>query len=111
MKKLNNFMNFDFVKWQTGKKFMIQGVRYNEKKLCVTLDVVIVEDKTDYGDATVTNLFEKFKVHCIKDTSIDDVNKYKPQDTIRFTNIGKCTVWGDYNSNLSVEAIIEVIKS
>ena len=49
MKKLNQFQQFNFAAWQTGKKFMVSGVKYNEKKDCVSLDVVIVEDNTDYG--------------------------------------------------------------
>lgn len=110
MKKLTMFQTFDFNSWQTSKKFMVQGAKYNDKKGCVTIDVIIVEDKTNYGDPTITNVFEKFKVHCIEDTSIDDVVKYPPMSFIRFITVGKCTVWGDYASNLSVEAKVEVIK-
>ena len=64
MKKLNLFQQFNFNAWQTGKQFMIQSIKYNEKKGCVSLDVIITEDQTDYGDASVSNIFEKFKVHC-----------------------------------------------
>lgn len=110
MKKLNLFQQFNFAAWQTGKTFMIQGIKYNEKKGCVSLDVIITEDNTDYGDPTVSNIYEKFKVHCIKDNEEDDVGKYKIRDTIIFKNIGKCTVWGDYSTNLSVEAIVEVVS-
>ncbi len=110
MRKLPYFMNFDFVSWQTGKQFMIQSVKYNEKRNCVTLDVVITEDQTDYGDPTVTNVFEKFKVHCIRDVNEADVNKYHIRDKIQFKNIGKCSVWGDFSSQLSVEAVVEVVK-
>ncbi|MCH5270856.1 MAG: hypothetical protein J1E83_08915 [Lachnospiraceae bacterium] len=110
MKKLNLFQKFDFAAWQKGKAFMVQGIRYNEKKGCVSLDVIIVEDNTNYGDASVSNLFEKFKVHCIKDTDDDDTEKYQIRDMIRFTSVGKCTVWGDYASQLSVEAVVEVVK-
>ena len=110
MKKLGQFQKFDFSAWQTGKKFMVQGIKFNEKRLCVSLDVVIVEDNTNYGDPNVSNLFEKFKVHCIKDVNESDVNKYHSKDIIQFKSIGKCTVWGDYQSQLSVEAVVEVIK-
>lgn len=110
MKKLNLFQKFDFVAWQNGKAFMIQGIKYNEKKGCVSLDVIIVEDNTDYGDETVSNIYEKFKVHCIKDTDEEDVEKYQIKDMIRFISIGKCSVWGDYASQLSVEAEIEVVE-
>lgn len=110
MKKLPLFLLFDFASWQTGKEFMVQGVKYNDKRGCVSLDVIITEDNTDYGDPTVSNIFEKFKVHCVKDTKEADVAKYQIKDRIQFKNIGRCSVWGDYSSQLSVEAVVEVIK-
>ena len=110
MKKLSMFQRFDFVTWQKGKKFMISGVKYNEKKDCVSLDVIITEDNTDYGDDAVTNLYEKFKVHLITETEREDVDKFAVKSVIVFKKIGKCTVWGDYNSQLSVEAEVEVVE-
>ncbi len=109
MKKLNQFQKFDFASWQKGKKFMIQGVRFNEKKGCVSLDVVITEDTTDYGDPSVTNLFEKFKVHLIGSTE-NDLSKYAPKDSIVFKSFSKATVWGDFASQLSVDAVVEVVE-
>ena len=110
MKKLNQFLQFNFIAWQKGKKFMISGVKYNEKKDCVSLDVVIVEDNTDYGDDSVTNIYEKFKVHLINETDMEDADKYAVKDIIAFKKIGKCTVWGDFGSQLSVEAEVEVVE-
>ena len=110
MKKLSLFQKFDFSAWQAGKKFMVQGIKFNTNKNCVSLDVVIVEDNTNYGDPTVSNLFEKFKAHCIQDIKESDINKYHVEDIIKFKSIGKCSVWGDYSSNLSVEAVVEVVK-
>ena len=110
MKKLSLFQQFNFNAWQTGKRFMIQGVKFNDKKGCVSLDVIIVEDATDYGDKSVSNIFEKFKVHLVKETNEDDVDTYHVQDTIIFKTVGKCSVWGDYASQLSVEAVVEVVK-
>ena len=110
MKKLNMFQQFNFGAWSNDKQFIIQGIKYNEKKGCVSLDVIITEDNTDYGDDSVSNLFEKFKVHLIKETDEDDVEKYHVKDKIIFKQIGKCSVWGDYASNLSVEAVIAVVE-
>lgn len=110
MKKLNQFQQFNFSAWQKGKKFMISGVKYNEKKDCVSLDVIITEDETDYGDDSVTNVYEKFKVHLINETDMEDVDKYAVKSIIVFKRVGKCTVWGDYNTQLSVEAEVEVIE-
>lgn len=108
MHKLTMFQKFDFANFAKDKSFMIQSVKYNSKKGCVSLDVIITEDYTDYGDTTVSNIFEKFKVHLIKDVNEEDVEKYAIQDRIEFVSIGKCTVWGEWNNNLSVEAEIEV---
>lgn len=36
MRKLNQFQRFDFNAFQTGKTFMIQSVKYNDKKECVS---------------------------------------------------------------------------
>ena len=110
MKKLNMFQTFDFVSWQKGKKFMISGVKYNEKRDCVSLDVIITEDNTNYGDDKTSNIYEKFKVHLINETSMEDVDKYAVKNAIAFKRIGKCTVWGDYSSQLSVEAEVEVVE-
>ena len=110
MKKLTMFQKFDFAKWQVGKKFIIQGAKYNEKKGCVSVTVVIFEDNTDYGDPAVTNVYEKFIVHCIHDKNEEDVYKYPIQKEIIFKSVGKCAVYGDFNGNLSVEAVVEVVK-
>ncbi len=108
MYKLSMFQKFDFAAWQNDKSFMIQNVKYNPKKGCVSLDVIITEDYTDYGDTSVSNIFEKFKVHLIRDTQEEDVEKYHVRDKIEFVSTGKISVWGDYQSQLSVEAVVEV---
>lgn len=108
MYKLSMFQKFDFANWAKDKSFMIQSIKYNAKKGCVSLDVIVTEDYTDYGDTSVSNLFEKLKVHLVKDINEEDVDKYSVKDKIEFISIGKCSVWGDWNSNLSVEAEIEV---
>jgi hypothetical protein len=39
-----------------------------------------------------------------------DTDKFAVKDTIIFKRLGKCTVWGDYASQLSVEAEVEVVE-
>lgn len=110
MKKLSLFQRFDFAAWQDGKRFVVQSVKYNATKGCVSLDVIIVEDRTDYQDPHVSNLYERFRVHCVRDTNLNAVDKYHINDEIEFVSIGRCSVWGDYSSNLSVEAEVEVVR-
>ena len=105
MRKLNQYMSFNFAEFQAGKEFAVQSARWNENKECVTLNVVITKD--DSGE----NLFEKFYAHLVQDTNPDKVADYPAQAKIVFEQIGKCTPWGDYNSNLSVEAVVKVVKS
>lgn len=109
MRKLTMFNNFDFQKWSEGKRFAITGVKFNENRGCVSLDVAIVEDHTDYGDPSVTNLYEKFKVHCVNDVNPNEIAKYPIGSEIRFRQIGQCTVYGDYSSSLSVTAVVQIV--
>ena len=107
MKKLSNFLKFDFNVFITGKEFCITSLKWNEKKNCVSCDVTITADATDYGDPNVSNLYQSFKVHLVNDTKETDMAKYKIGDAIQFVSVGKATVWGDYSSNLSVCAEIK----
>ena len=109
MKKLNMFQKFDFNAFITGKEFCITSIKWNEHKNCVSTDVTITADSTDYGDPNVTNLYQSFKVHLLNDNKETDMAKYKIGDAIQFVSVGKATVWGDYSSNLSVCAEIKVL--
>ena len=111
MKKLNLFNEFKFGAWAQGKEFTITSSKFNSNKNCVSLDIVITKDETDYGDSNISNLYEKFKVHCVNDTNESDVSKYPVGKPIVFKQIGKCSIYGDYNSNLSVEAVVQVITN
>ena len=42
MKKLNLFQQFNFVAWAKDKQFMVQGVKYNDKKGCVNMYFMII---------------------------------------------------------------------
>ena len=110
MKKLNLFQKFDFSSFIQKKQCMIQAVKFNDKKGCVSLDLVVTSDETDYGDPSVSNLFEHFKFHCVNDTKESDVKKYAPKDIVVFKSFSKATVWGEYMNNLSVEGVVEVVK-
>ncbi len=105
-RKLPLFQNFDFGAFQAGKRFVVQSVKYNEKRGCVTVTIVIIEDHTNYGDPSINNLYEKFSAHLINEKEESAVNKFKTGDEVIFKSIGRCTVWGDYSSQLSVEAEI-----
>lgn len=104
MRKLSSYQKFDFNAFQQGKDFIIANSKYNESKDCITLDVAIVKD------ASNENLFEKFKVHCIQDKSEADLEKYPVGAKVQFKQVGKVAIYGEFNSNLSLEAIVEVIK-
>ena len=102
MRALSKYLKFDFQNFSQGKEFLIANSKYNETKGCVTLDVMIAKDPS--GD----NLFNQFKVHCIQDVKETDVNKYIQGKQIVIKSVGKCSVYGDYSSNLSIEAVVEV---
>lgn len=112
MRKLAMFQHFQFAEFQKGKKFLIKGIRYNEKHQCVALSVIIAEDTYVYSneDKTISNEWETFTVYCVKDTKESDVSKYSIRDEISFVSVGTCKVYGTYNENLLVEAEVKVVK-
>ena len=105
MKKLTQYLKFDFQQFVSAgeKEFTIQSVKFNEEKGYITLNVVITKDTT--GE----NLFEKFYVHLIQDNQPEMVSKYPIQSKIVFESAA-ATVWGEYNSQLSVRAVVRVVK-
>ena len=113
MKKLNQFLRFDFDEFAMGKRFMAIGQQewkdYNTANALGTrIKVVIVQDKTVYEvqeGEIVSNLYEKFTVKIPKAISI-------PMNSeIRLKN-AEATVYGDYRNQLSVIAEdIEVISN
>ena len=115
MKKLNQFINFDFAAFARGKRFLAVGqkpwVAYDSGEVLGTkLEVVIVEDKTDYGlpegDMAVNNLYEKFVVKIPKDKPVS-----VPMNAeVRIVN-PIANVYGDYRNQLSVTADgVQVVK-
>lgn len=108
MKKLNLFTHFDFNAFAKGKKFLVVGQKpwadYNSGEVLGTkVEIVITEDKTDYGisenEITVNNLYEKFIVKISKDKNVTvELGK-----EVRLIN-PRGSVYGDYRNQLSVTA-------
>ena len=78
LKKLNQFMKFDWDSFIAGKEFMCTGtgelVDYNTKKhLGTKVEAVIIKDSTQYATKngeTVSNLFEKVTFKVMKDITV-----------------------------------------
>lgn len=104
LKKLRQFLKFDWEKFANGKVFMVtecaQWLDYNTKKLMGTkVKAAIVQDNTQYEQKEgeqVTNLFNTVAFKVPKQISIP-VNSYvKP--------IGvTATVYGEYMNQLSIK--------
>jgi len=103
--KLRNYIVFDTKTFFANKEFVIKRARFNEDKGCITLTVTIVND----GDQQI-NLYESFYVHLVKDIDPSAINHYPVGSKVEFLQVGKATPWGDYQSNLSVEAVVKVTR-
>ena len=112
MKKLNLFTYFDFDEFAKGKRFMSFGQQeWKDFKtgdvLWTKVEVVIAQDKTDYGvqdGEVVNNLYEKLTIKVPEKISIPMNVEIKPVNAV-------ATVYGDYRNMLSVTAeSIEVIS-
>lgn len=105
MKKLSQFLRFDFDEFSKGKIYQVVGtapwVDYNTKTHMGTkIDTVIAQDKTVYkckeGEA-VTNRYEKLPIKVRKDVQVP-INAY----IMPINAVG--VVYGDYRNQLSVTA-------
>lgn len=103
MKKLNLFTYFDFDEFAKGKRFMSIGQQeWRDYKtgdvLGTKVEVVIVQDKTDYGvqdGKVVSNLYEKLAIKVPKKIAVPMNVEIKMVNAV-------ATVYGDFRNQLSV---------
>lgn len=111
MKKLNLFRPFDWEAFSKDKTFICTGAKYSETKQMIVVEVAILSDKTDYGDETASNVFEKFNVS-VPGTTQADLNKYVAimNQQCRIINVQKVSVYGDYSNLISVIGFVQPVK-
>lgn len=106
LKRLSNFVNFDWESFAKDKRFMCTGCsewkdRDTGKILGTAVEATIIDDKTVYYDKdgnvlNVTNRFEKINIKVKKDVNIPLDSIIKPINVIAKT-------YGDFNNQLSVK--------
>lgn len=105
MKGLAQFRRFDWPNFTAGKTYQVVGItdwldRDTGKRLGKRVDVVIVEDNTQYeyrNGTRYTNLYERltFKVEGNMEVTVSIGDTVAPVDAV-----ARC--YGDYNSQLSI---------
>lgn len=102
-KKLSLFTEFNAQKFLAEKQLMAlnQDVLFDEhdKHIGSIITVVVFDDKTDYGDESITNAGDSYKVKV--------ENKDLPRlELPAFVELvaPKGKVWGEYRNNLSLSA-------
>lgn len=102
MKKLNVFISFNADGFLKDKRLIVLSCRewqdFNTKNHVGTIvEVVIAQDKTNYGEEGITNLYEKLNIKVPKIITV-------PMNAeVRLVNaVGK--VYGDYHNRLSLSA-------
>lgn len=111
MKKLNLFRPFDWEAFSKDKTFICTGAKFSETKQMVVVEMAILSDKTDYGDETISNVFEKFNVS-VPGTSKAELNNYASimNQQCRITGVQKVSVYGDYSNMISVVGYVQPVK-
>ncbi len=105
MKKLNQFMSFDWAAFAKGKRFLCTGggewVDYATKEHRGTkIEVVIAVDNTEYRHVegeVVSNRFEKLAIKVSDDIGIPVDQYVMPTGVV-------AKVYGDYRNQLAVTA-------
>jgi hypothetical protein len=103
LKKLNQFLTFDWSKFSQGKTFMCTGISewvdYDTKNHNGTkVEAVITKDSTAYNQKEgemVNNLYEKITFKVRKDMKISPNSIIEPVNAV-----GK--IYGEYRNQLSV---------
>lgn len=102
-RKLGNFETFnakEFLKDKTLMALARTPLTDGEKnQIGYTLTVVVYEDRTDYGDQSVTNAGDSYKVK-IPNMEINEITI--PCNVTLIEPEGK--VWGEFRNNLSLSA-------
>ena len=111
MKKLSLFkepVQIQVEKFFHGKELVTTGAKVNPDGL-VVVQLAIIRDDTDYGDPTVSNVFEKFNF-TITNSNEKDLNKYPLLKKVKIVKVDKATVYGDYGNNLSMAGAISIVN-
>lgn len=106
LKKLSMFQYFDIENFLANKKLMTIGFQEwkdfdTQNTLGTKVEVVIVEDKTDYGNVDgniVNNLYEKLTVKIPA-----KLNNVPMNTAVRLIN-PEAVVYGEYRNALSITA-------
>lgn len=104
MRKLRQFLKFDFDGFSKDKLFLVIGCRdWNDDEsgthLGKKIDTVIIKDETQYEDKEgnfITNCYEKVTFKVGKDV-------YVPEKSCVVPINAEASVWGKYSENLSVK--------
>lgn len=91
-----------------GKELEIARVKINKDGL-VVLELAITKDDTDYGDPSVSNIYEKFNF-VITNSNEKDLNKYPLRKKVKIVKVDKATVYGEYQNNLSISGAINIVN-
>lgn len=105
LKKLNQFLKFDFEAFSKGKYFQVTGCSEwkdfeTKAHMGTKVNVAIVKDNTPYNlkdGESVSNRYEKLTFKVSKDINI-------PVDTIVVPVNAVATVYGEYRNQLSIKA-------
>lgn len=103
LKKLNQFLKFDYARFHNGKILQVIGLSEwkeykTEKHLGVKIETVITKDATEYiqkEGEKVSNLYEKLIFKCPKDIKVPLNAIIEPINPV-------ATVYGDFRNQLSI---------
>ena len=102
MKKLNVFVKFDWRAFSSGKIFTATGTSpWKDQQgnvIGTRIETAITRDNTDYGDTTVSNLYEKVTI------KVPTPGVIIPIGAIVEPVSATATVYGEYRNLLSVKA-------
>lgn len=85
----------------TGQRYYYAFSDKNkENKLGVATDLVIADDRHDYGGEIGVNVYARLTV---KEPGAKDINQFKAKQRVKLVRLDKARVWGEFLNNLALE--------
>ena len=110
LNEFNRFMIEDFLK--DKRLVFIKAFSWSERGENIGCKIVtqIVEDETRYSREDLNNFGEQITIK-VRGVAPVSYQKLRPFNTcVTVTDVEKATIWGDYNNNLSVTAVVKVLE-
>lgn len=106
MKKINKIISKSLNQdWLKSVELTLNGFKFNEKKNMVQLEILVANDRYDYGEPGVQNKTEKF-IFYPENIKQEQLSTLKLNKKVRINQITNISTFGQFNNMLSITGTV-----